>query len=77
MKNPDKVLKAFTQVGICLLIYACITCLWEVAEQFIYGSVQPRIIDDVIAILFTLSIYKNLGITIQVSHKDKEEKNNG
>ena len=71
MKYPDKALKVLVQVGIYLLIYLCISFAWVIAEQFIYGSVQPRIIDNIVAILFTCSIYKNLGINIQVSHKDE------
>lgn len=66
----NKVLKVLVQAVIIAFIYLCVSFIWVVAEQLIYGSIQPRIVDNAVAVLLTLSVYKNLKITIQVNQKE-------
>lgn len=34
-----------------------VTVLWQLFEYFIYGEVQPRIVDDIIGVIWIITLY--------------------
>lgn len=47
-------IQAFVEVSIITII---INCFWEYLEMKLYGSVQPRVVDDIIAVIYGTVIY--------------------
>ncbi|GEM02515.1 hypothetical protein SAMN05421839_10623 [Halolactibacillus halophilus] len=42
-----------------LILYIIVTIAWMLLEKIIYGQTQPRLVDDVIAIVLSISLYYN------------------
>ncbi len=41
------------------LMYVAITVVWQITEKLIYGKTSPRLIDDVVAVILSISLYHN------------------
>lgn len=42
-----------------IIIYVLIWVIWCGLEALIYGEIQPRKVDDIIALILTISIFLN------------------
>ena len=47
-----------TVIKVCL-----ISLLWQVLELILYGEIQPRIVDDIVAMFLVYYIYKGEVLT--------------
>lgn len=55
----DKIDRMITIVGYTSILYVAIGSLWMWLEKFIYGCVQPRMVDNLISIPIIISLYFN------------------
>jgi len=58
-----------------LLIYVIITMVWQLLEIFIYGKIETRNVDTIIAIFLAFSIYMNVKFTLLLMTSNKEKTN--
>ncbi|MCC3687466.1 hypothetical protein LLR47_19880 [Bacillus cereus] len=50
----------FIKILVFILIYMVIGFAWNFAEKIFYGKSTPKLIDDIVAIILTISIYNNI-----------------
>lgn len=50
----------FHFVGLVALLYLLISIAWGMGEIILYGQVEPRYIDGVVALILAVSIYFNI-----------------
>lgn len=67
-----KIIKLFEWFLIYIITVLIVVFGWQGLELLIYGEIQPRLVDDIIGILFTWSILLNI-IFIRVIDNWKEE----
>jgi hypothetical protein len=48
------------KILVFILIYVLVVFSWNVVEKVLHGKVTPKTIDDVVALVLTISIYNNI-----------------
>lgn len=48
-----------------LVVYLLVGIIWQFMELTFYGEVQPRVVDDIIALILTASITLNISKYIE------------
>ncbi|NHC21010.1 hypothetical protein G6554_22575 [Bacillus sp. MM2020_4] len=56
-KGSEKMLQAIFWV---MLIFLVVGGIWSLVEKLIYGQITPRILDDIICLVLSISLYYNI-----------------